>query len=68
MLAMFLFGPAAITGAGSANHEERNHQALQQMPRSQLAPLNLHEVLQVIVLPFMQALQTCTHWSIFRAS
>jgi hypothetical protein len=41
---------------------------VQQMPRSQLAPRNLHEVLQVIVLPFMQALQTCAHWSIFLAS
>ena len=48
--------------------QERNHRALQQMPWSQLAPLNLHEVLQVIVLPFMQALQTRTHWSIFLAS
>ena len=68
MLARGPLGPAASIGAGSANHKEPNHQALQQMPRSQLAPLNLHEVLQVIVLPFMQALQTCTHWSIFLAS
>jgi hypothetical protein len=27
----------------------------------QLAPFNLHDVLQVTVLPFMQALQTSTH-------
>jgi len=29
--------------------------------RDQLAPLSLHDVLQVTVLPFMQALHTSTH-------
>jgi hypothetical protein len=27
-----------------------------------MAPLSLHEVLQVTALPFMQALHTSTHW------
>lgn len=36
--------------------------------RTQLAPLSLHDVLQVTVLPFMHALQTSTHWLSFRAS
>jgi len=29
--------------------------------RTQLAPLSLHDVLQVTSLPFMQTLQTSTH-------
>jgi hypothetical protein len=36
--------------------------------RTQLAPLSLQEVLQVTLLPFMQALQTSTHWLRLRAS
>jgi hypothetical protein len=35
---------------------------------SYLAPLSLHDVLQVTVFPFMQALQTSTHSLSFFAS
>jgi hypothetical protein len=33
----------------------------------QLAPLSLHDMLQVMVLPSRQALQAATHWLISRA-
>jgi hypothetical protein len=37
-------------------------------PPPQVAPFNLHDVVQVTGVPFMQALQTSTHWSSFVAS
>jgi hypothetical protein len=34
----------------------------------QVAPFNLHDVVQVVIVPLMQILQTSTHWSNFLAS
>jgi len=35
---------------------------------AQVAPFNLHDVVQVVVVPLMHILQTSTHWSSFAAS